>query len=246
MGAVGAAVRRMEECAAVGDLRTRLRCARVGVSRPEDLCHLIRGVEFGVSEWGGFDYLNAEVMCRGSGMSTAQACTVVLAIGHQETRVGARDMLTCADGLGCLLIVFVRGELHSGEGEVVVGQDLVRVGRSLQNVVWCFTNEGSGKPAATSIGEFGAAIRPWFLGRETGSVAITDAELFIGLYSPCGGESDGLCGRIDGIRNVRSVGAVEEGAYDGIIRWPLSITAKRTKTQGECHSPVLPPERMTV
>ena len=75
-------------------------------------------------------YLSAEVMCRGSGMSTAHACTV-LAIGHQETRVRARDVLTCADGLGCLFVIFVRGELHPGEREVVIGQDLVRVGRSV-------------------------------------------------------------------------------------------------------------------
>jgi hypothetical protein len=83
---------------------------------------------------GGWTYCSAEVICRGSGMSTAQACTV-LAIGHQETRAGARDVLTCADGLGRLLVVFVRGQLHPGEGEVVVGQDLVQVGRCLQEDV---------------------------------------------------------------------------------------------------------------
>lgn len=138
-------------------------------------------------------------------MSTAHACTVL-----------------CADGLGCLLVVFVGGEFHPGEREVVVGQDLVRVGRSLRDVVWCFIDEGVGRPTA--------AIRPWLLGRETGTVAVRDAELFIGFYSACGGESDGLCGGIDGARNVRRVGAVEEGA----------------KTEGECHSPVLPPERMAV
>lgn len=35
-------VRRRVECVPVGDLRTRLRCERVGVSRPEDLSHLFR------------------------------------------------------------------------------------------------------------------------------------------------------------------------------------------------------------
>ncbi len=33
-------VRRRVECVPVGDLRTRLRCEKVGVSRPEDLSHL--------------------------------------------------------------------------------------------------------------------------------------------------------------------------------------------------------------
>jgi hypothetical protein len=33
-------VRRRVECVPVGDLRTRLRCESVGVSRPEDLSHL--------------------------------------------------------------------------------------------------------------------------------------------------------------------------------------------------------------
>ena len=133
-GAVGDAVRRMEECAAVWDLRTRLRCARVGVSRPEDLCHLGR-LRVWVGDGGRRGaYLSAEVICRGSGMSTAHACTV-LAIGHQETRAGARDVLTCADGLGRLFVIFVEGQLHSGEGKVVVGQDPVRVVCSLQDVV---------------------------------------------------------------------------------------------------------------
>ena len=35
-------VRRRVECVPVEDLRTRLRCERVGVSRPEDLSHLFR------------------------------------------------------------------------------------------------------------------------------------------------------------------------------------------------------------
>jgi hypothetical protein len=33
-------VRRSVECVPVRDLRTRFRCARVGVSRPDDLIHL--------------------------------------------------------------------------------------------------------------------------------------------------------------------------------------------------------------
>ena len=40
-------------------------------------------------------------------MSMAQACTVGLAIGHQETRAGGWDVLTCTDGLGGLLVVFI-------------------------------------------------------------------------------------------------------------------------------------------
>jgi hypothetical protein len=89
----------------VGDLRTRLRCERVGVSRPDDLCHL-KGRMWGEAGklmsvggdrlWDGDMYFSAEVMCRGSGMSTAHACTC---IGHQETRGEARDMLTCTDRL---------------------------------------------------------------------------------------------------------------------------------------------------
>ncbi len=66
-------------------------------------------------------YLRAEVMCRGSGMSTAHARTVLAIIGRQETRAGARVVLTCANGLDGLLVVFVRGELDPGEREVVVG-----------------------------------------------------------------------------------------------------------------------------
>ena len=93
-------VRRSVECVPVRDLRTRFRCARVGVSRPDDLSHLKGGggelVHEGGEEgrWGM--YFRAEVVCRGSGISTAHACTC---IGHQETRGEARDMLTCADGL---------------------------------------------------------------------------------------------------------------------------------------------------
>ena len=63
-------------------------------------------------------YFSAEVMCRGSGMSTAHACTC---IGHQETRGEARDMLTCTDRLWCLFVVLVRGKFDSGEWEVLVG-----------------------------------------------------------------------------------------------------------------------------
>jgi hypothetical protein len=121
-------------------------------------------------------------------------------------------VLTCADGLGRLFIIFVRGQLYPGEGEVVVVQDLVQVGRS-RDMVWCFTSFTGGMLAGTTIGALCAVIRLRLLG-----LAVTDAELFVGLYSPYGGESDGLCGRIDRIRNVRSVGTVEEGACDGIIR----------------------------
>ena len=133
-------------------------------------------------------------------MSTAQACTV-LAIGHQETRAGARDVLTCADGLGSLFVVFVRGQLYPDEGQVIVVQYLLQVWRCLRYVVWCFT---SGKHVRT-ICELCATIRPRRL-------LVADAELLIRLYSPCGCESDGLCDRIDRVRNVRSVGAVEERA----------------------------------
>ena len=154
--------------------------------------------------WGR--YFSAEVICRGSGMSTAQACTV-LGIGHQETRAGARDVLTCADGLGSLFVVFVRGQLYPDEGQVIVVQYLLQVWSYLRYVVWCFT---SGKHVRT-ICEFCATIRPRRL-------LVADAELFIRLYSPCACESDGLCDRIDRVRNVRSVGAVEEGACDEIVR----------------------------
>ena len=71
--------------------------------------------------------------------------------------------------------------------------------------------------------------------------AVPDAELFVGLYCPCGDESDRLCGRIDGIRNVRSVGVVEEQTYERMNeQLDREIMAERTKTEGECHSPVLP------
>lgn len=70
----------------VGDLRTRLRWERVGVSRPEDLSHL--ACEGQVSEIDGEErgregnvYFSAEVVCRGSGMSTAHACTLYWASG---------------------------------------------------------------------------------------------------------------------------------------------------------------------
>jgi hypothetical protein len=122
-----------------------------------------------VQGWEVGTYCSAEVICRGSGMSTAQACTV-LAIGHQETRAGARDVLTCADGLGRLFVVFVRGQLHPSEGEVVVVQDLIQTGRCLRDVVWCFR-----LALGTTIGEFCVAIRPRLLG-----LTVTDAELFIG------------------------------------------------------------------
>lgn len=77
-----------------------------------------------VDKGGGGVYFSAEVMSRGSGMSTAHACTC---IGHQETRADAGDRLTCADGLQRLFIVLVRGELHPSEREVLIGQDLVWV-----------------------------------------------------------------------------------------------------------------------
>jgi hypothetical protein len=44
-------VRRSVECVPVRDLRTRFRCARVGVSRPDDLSHL-KGGGRRVSTWG--------------------------------------------------------------------------------------------------------------------------------------------------------------------------------------------------
>ena len=68
MGIVGDAVRRIEEeSVAVGDLRTRLRCERVGVSRPEDLCHLGKmllcvGLCEGFARGGCGTYRSAEVI----------------------------------------------------------------------------------------------------------------------------------------------------------------------------------------
>ena len=55
---------------------------------------MLEGIDYGLREEDM--YFRAVVVCRGSGMSTAHACTC---IGHQETRGEGRDMLTCTDRL---------------------------------------------------------------------------------------------------------------------------------------------------
>ena len=82
----------------VGDLRTRLRCERVGVSRPEDLSHLAFEGEVSEICWRGGREMCTSVLRLCVGGRGCLRPMPVLCIGHQETRGEAGDMLTCADG----------------------------------------------------------------------------------------------------------------------------------------------------
>ena len=156
-------------------------------------------------------YFSAVVVCRGSGMSTAHACTC---IGHQETRGEVRDMLTCAYGLYRLLVVLVRSEFDPVEWEILVKQDLVWIGCAFANAVRCFIRDGS-EPAPPIIDKpcvCGNTTVRDASGFEPEVRAVIDTELFVGLHSADRRISDGVGSSIDGVCDVRRVRVIEEGS----------------------------------